>query len=120
MNTKRMNRIKVTIPDEILVILNQLFQIETKAQKLNEPNSIPRNIQRAKEEFEKLGFLIENPLGQKYDETRTDCEASIAGESTENLVITEVLRPLIRFSKDGFTQIAQRAVVIVQDSLSIS
>ena len=115
-----MNRLQAKIPDEILVILNQLFQIETKASKLTEPNSIPRNIQRVKEEFQKLGYLIENPIGQKYDETRTDCEASIAGESTDNLVITEVLRPLIRCSKDGLTHIGQRAVVIVQDSSSIS
>ena len=36
--------------------------------------------------FEDLGLTWHNPIGENFDETRTDCEASIAGESAENLV----------------------------------
>jgi hypothetical protein len=106
----------VKIPEPMLVILNQLFQIEQKSLKLTEQNSLQRNIDRIKEELKALGYIIENPVGQKYDETRIDCEANIAGDSTENLVITEVLKPIIRVSQNGISRIGQRAVVIVQDS----
>ena len=108
----------VKIPEYFLVISNQLFQIEQKSLKLTEQNSIQRNIDRIKEELKTLGLIIENPLGQKYDETRTDCEASIAGNSTENLEVIEVLKPIIRLTQNGITAIGQKAVVIVQDNSS--
>lgn len=101
-------------PLPILAILNQLFQIEQKLSKLSEPNTIQRNIERIKEEFTTLGYTFESPLGQKYNETRTDCEASISGNSVENLVVTEVLKPVIRAHYEGSSFIVQRAVIIVE------
>ena len=98
-----------------LDIINQVFEIERKVNKLQENNSIQRNIDKLKEIYEhEIGFIYENPLKQKYDETRTDCEASIAGEGTENLVIVEVIKPIIRVKKNNLTQIVQRAVVVVK------
>jgi hypothetical protein len=102
-------------PDgSMLVILNQLYLLEQKIKKISEPNSIGRNISRILEEFANLGYFIENPLGEKFDETRTDCEASIAGDSTENLVITEVIKPIIRQRINNTSRIVQRGVVIVE------
>ncbi len=109
----------------ILNILNQIFEIEKKVSKLQESNSISRNTNRLKEILElEMGafygsdttpsFIIENPLGEPYSEKRTDCEASIAGEDTENLVITEVIRPIIRYKTQGLNLIIQRAVVVVE------
>lgn len=109
----------------ILNILNQIFEIEKKVSKLQESNSISRNTNRLKEILElEMGafyssditpsFVIENPLGEPYSEKRTDCEASIAGEGTENLVIVEVIRPIIRYKVKGQNLIIQRAVVIVE------
>jgi hypothetical protein len=54
------------------------------------------------------GLTIHNPLGETYDQTRLDCEANIAGESTENLVITEVIKPIIRLKQGGLNQIVQK------------
>lgn len=105
---------------EFMFILNQLFEIERKVDKIQESNSIHRNIKRLKEYFEngildnQLGISYHNPIGEKFDETRTDCEASIAGKSTENLVITEVIKPIIRIHQGGRTKIIQRAVVVVK------
>ena len=110
----------------LLNILNQIFEIEKKAARLQENNSINRNVNRLKEIFEMElgsfygstseapGFFIENPIGEPYSEKRTDCEASIAGEGTEDLIITEVVRPIIRYKIKGQNIIVQRAVVIVQ------
>ncbi|WP_291727852.1 hypothetical protein [Bernardetia sp.] len=107
-------------------MLNQVFEIEKKLEKVQEQNSISRNLSKLKSLFEnqvygdnETGLVIHNPLGEEYNPTRLDCEANITGESTENLVIIEVIKPIIRLKKGSITQIVQKAVVIVQDSNTI-
>lgn len=110
----------IKIPKHILFILNQLFEIENKLKNINESNSIQRNIDRMKGYFETdvltdgKGLVYYNPLGESYDETRTDCEASISGNSHENLEIIEVLKPIIYLKYANTQTILQKAVVIVQ------
>jgi hypothetical protein len=115
-----MRTLRITDAEEsgIVTILNHLFNLEYKARKLSGGDSILRNVERIKEQFEAWGYTIEDPSGQKYDETRTDCQASIAGESTEDLVITDVIKPLIRFRDEAGRTIKQRAVVVVRDKNS--
>jgi hypothetical protein len=110
----------IKIPKPHLFMLNQLFELEHKVGKLKEQNSIHRNIDKLKNYFETealtdgQGLVYHNPIGESYDETRTDCEASISGTSHENLEIIEVLKPII-YLKFGNTQmIIQKAIVIVQ------
>jgi hypothetical protein len=115
--------------DVFLDIINQIFEIERKVEKIVETNSIQRNVVKLKEIMEsqvstlfsnEIGFIYENPIGQAYDETRTDCNASIAGENTEDLVITEVVKPIIRLKQsdliqqNDITRIVQKGVVVVQ------
>lgn len=103
-----------------LDILNQIFEVEKKLEKIQEQNSIKRNLNRLKELFEhmtdegEMGFIIENPIGEAYDETRIDCEANIAGEGIENLAITEVIKPIIRYKQGGVQHIVQKGIVIVE------
>lgn len=110
----------IKIPKPYLFLLNQLFELEQKAVKLTEQNSIQRNIDKMKNyfEFEALsegqGLIYHNPLGEKYDETRSDCDASISGNSHENLEIIEVLKPIINMKFNNTTLIIQKAIVIVQ------
>lgn len=107
--------VKLSKQGEIFLdIINQVFEIERKAEKLQESNSIQRNLDKLKEMLETQGLIYENPIGQNFDETRTDCNASIAGESTDNLVIVEVIKPIIRVKQNNMTQIIQKAVVVVQ------
>ena len=114
------------IDPSFLNLLNQVFEIEKKASKLEEPNSIERNVRRIKSLFEeglpvtvghaavKLSLVYHDPAGESYDETRTDCEASIAGDSAENLRIIEVIKPVIRVQGEGIiSRIVQKAVVVV-------
>lgn len=107
-----------------LDMLNQIFEIEKKLERVEVSNSIGRNLNKLKELFETelyqrgRGLTYYNPIGEPYSETRTDCDASIAGESTENLVITEVIKPIIRFNQSGFNHIVQKAVVVVQSQNS--
>lgn len=106
-----------------LEMLNQIFEIEKKAEKLSEQNSINRNLSRLKEFFEerlpiskdeKTGFYLENPIGEKYNETRIDLDATIAGEETSGLVVTEVIKPIIRVRSQGISKLVQKGVVIVE------
>ena len=64
---------------------------------------------------EKISFIIENPINQKYKETRTDVEANISGDSTENLIIVDVIKPIIRIKQGKVSKIIQKGIVIVQD-----
>src|ERR1035437_2259764 len=115
-----MNNTTLKYPKNYLTILNQIFEIENKLAKIQEQNSIQRNIDRLKDFFatdalsDDQGLEYHNPIGERYNETRTDCEANISGASHENLEIIEVLKPII-YAKIGNSKIViQKAIVIVQ------
>lgn len=106
-----------------LDLVNQIFEIEKKANNLKEENSIQRNINKINgllEEgcFKDVGLTYHNPIGESYLDTRTDCEATISGTEVENLEIIEVIKPIIFYSyrenENTIKIIAQPAVVIVQ------
>ena len=105
-------------------LLDQLFEIERKLENIEESNSIARNLNKMKDIFEtnlfssstssEIGFTYHNPIGEAYNETRLDLEASIAGNSTEILIIKEVIKPIIRYKSGGSTLIARKGVVVVE------
>jgi hypothetical protein len=106
-------------------ILNQIFEIENKVSKLEGSHSINRNIDKLKSFYEEnfddnISFIIENPKGENYDQTRTDVEASIVGDSTDNLIIIDVIKPIIRIKQGNINQIIQKGIVIVQDKNTIT
>lgn len=119
-------KVSIKVPQSHLDFINQIFEIEKKANNLSEENSINRNINKIKglveEELFKgsstIGLTYQNPLGEDYSDTRTDCEATIAGEGAENLEIIEVVKPIIYYSyfdNDRVIKIiVQPAVVIVK------
>ncbi|MCB0538021.1 hypothetical protein [uncultured Draconibacterium sp.] len=109
----------ISVSKKYIEILDQVFEIEKKLDSISEPNSIGRNVNRLKEYFEYLmpdgGLIYQNPIGEKFNETRTDLEASIAGNSAENLVVTEVIKPIIRLrTNTGVTTIVRKGVVVVE------
>jgi hypothetical protein len=115
-----MNNLTIKYPKTYLTILNQIFEIENKVKKIQEPNSIHRNIDRLKDFFatealsDGQGMSFHNPLGERYDETRTDCDANISGAGHEDLEIIEVLKPIIYAEFGNTKMVIQKAIVIVQ------
>jgi len=109
---------QIKLPKLYIDVLDQIFEIEKKVERLAETNSIVRNITRLKEMFEQLeadgGLTYHNPIGEPYKESRTDLEASIAGNSADNLVIMEVIKPIIRYRKGGVTLIVRKGVVVAE------
>ena len=100
---------------EVLIkIMNQFFEIQKKMAGKSELNSLQRNLERIQEYFGEISLEMHNPLGENYNETRTDCEASIAGELGRNLLISEVIKPIIYLNDENNRKvIVQKGVVIV-------
>lgn len=123
---QEIRKVNVKLPQAYLDLINQIFEIEKKANNLKDENSIQRNINKMKgimeEEFFKgstiIGLTYHNPIGEDYADTRTDCEATISGVGVDNLEIIEVIKPIIYYSYPDVDKvikvIAQPAVVIVQ------
>jgi hypothetical protein len=91
----------------IIEIINQLSILEEKTGQADE---YARPFNRIKQALSDMGYSYSFPINEAYKDTRTDLEATIVGESADNLVITKVIKPVI--VKDA--QIVQRAVVIVE------
>lgn len=102
------------IPKFLLVALNQLYDMERKLSLHGDAAGLGRNVQRAKEAFFDGGFFYEDPMGQPFSETRTDLEASIAGAGTENLKVTEVIKPVIRYGDTAYSRVIQKGIVVVR------
>lgn len=106
--------INAEVPKFVLNTLNHLYEIERKLALHGDPASIQRNVERIKETFADAQVFYEDPMGQPFNETRADLEASISGESTENLVVTEVIKPIIRIGDRNFSRVAQKGIVVVK------
>ena len=129
---------KIQIPKSIIIVINQLYELEHKLKKHGDPNNLQRNVTKMKDAFAEEGMpgdvhgqlhiclSYEDPMGQPFKETRTDLDATIAGSGTDNLVVVEVIKPIIRSAmrvsageiteqdKAQFTQVIQKGVVIVE------
>lgn len=93
-------------------IINQIFEIEKKS-KSSGIDKFQRNIERLNYLLEAEGYSYHNPIGEKYNETRTDCQATIINDS-KDLYISDVIKPIIYFKDNqGNTTIVQQARVII-------
>src|SRR5687768_2471967 len=97
---------------QIVNIINQVFELEKKLQSAPAP-ALQRHLDRIRFELGELGYQYHNPLHEKYEDTRTDCEARITGSLRPRMVITEVIKPVIRQQAAGGTTIVQKAIVVV-------
>jgi hypothetical protein len=105
----------IEAPKWILTLLNNLYEIEKKLSLHGDPGNAAKNIQKIKDSCREEGlFFYEDPLAQPFRETRTDLEATISGQGTENLVVAEVIKPIIRIGRAELSRVVQRGIVIVQ------
>lgn len=104
----------VELPKVLLLTLNQLFDMERKLTLHGDGAGVLRNVERLKDAFAVELLFYEDPLGQPFSETRTDLEASIAGASSENLFVAEVIKPVIRHGDKAYSRVIQKGIVVVQ------
>lgn len=98
---------------ELINIINQLFEIQKKVEKEGY-SKIDRNLSRLSEELENLGFSIINPIGESYDDRRSDYTANIIGEKSKGFVISEVIKPIVYKKEEGSIVLAQKGIVIAE------
>ena len=97
----------------IINIINQVFEMEKKLAAGGAP-SFQRNLDRIKAELSEMGYDFHNPVHEKWDETRTDCEANVSGTLKNKMVITEVIKPVVHQKEGGTKKIIQKAIVVVE------
>ncbi|MBI3233254.1 MAG: hypothetical protein HYZ42_04320 [Bacteroidetes bacterium] len=100
----------VKIMKEILSIINQFAQLESKLLEQQQDESIVRMLQRMNASWNAMGYTYMMPLGEKYNETRTDVVANIVGEIGSNMIITQVVKPVIYYQD----KIVQQGIVMVE------
>jgi hypothetical protein len=98
---------------QIVNIINQVFEVEKKLG-TQQAGNIQRNLDRIKSELSELGFQYHNPLHEKWDETRTDCEANIVGKIRTKMVIADVIKPIVYQTDNSVKKIVQKAIVVVE------
>lgn len=98
-----------------LQIINQLFEMQQKLAQENMNQKFERNFNRLFNIFEEEGYLIKNPEGEKYSDARTDCEINIVGREGKNMVITQVVKPVIYKQENGAVTLVQKGIVMVEN-----
>jgi hypothetical protein len=97
-------------------IINQLFEIQMKIKEGGASDNFERNFNRLFSLFEEEGYIIQDPTGETYAETRTDCEASISGRLGSRMRISRTIKPIIYLRAEGTVQLLQKAVVIAENN----
>lgn len=89
-------------------IVNSIALLEIKLKTDGLSTKYERQLNRIHIALEQEGFEYSCPLGEVYSETRTDLEATIGGDGDGNLVIMQVIKPIIY--QNG--QLVQKGIVI--------
>lgn len=76
--------------------------------------NLQRNVTKIREAIEEQGLTFEDPQGQPFNQTRADLDATISGEGTEDLYVIDVIKPIIRVSISGISQVIQKGIVVVE------
>lgn len=112
----------------LIKILNNTYELERKIERTGDPANLMRNIERIKDSLRNEmtdggGLFYEDPMGQAFNETRTDLEATISGTELDNLIVTDVIKPIIRievmqpdvkFGAPRVSQVVQKGIVVVE------
>lgn len=104
------------VPKWALMLLNNLYEIEKKLIIHSDSGNAMRNVEKIKDIMSGEQLFYEDPINQPFKETRTDLDATISGESTENLVVTEVIKPIIRYGSDQYSRVVQKGIVVVESA----
>jgi hypothetical protein len=99
-----------------LHIINQLFEMQAKMKDKGIAEDFDRNFKRLFNLFEEEGYMVQDPTGEAYSETRTDCEASISGRIGSKMKISRTIKPIIYQQKDGKPLLVQKGVVIAENN----
>jgi hypothetical protein len=98
----------------LVALINQIYEMETKLGELS-IDALDRNLRKLNNLIEENGFVVRNPLGETYNETRTDYEANLVGIISKHMKITKVIKPIIYQKSNDGLQLLQKAIVIAEN-----
>ena len=104
----------IEAPKSVLTLMNNLYEIERKLAVHGDAGNALRNVEKMKAAFAEQNLFYEDPMGETFKETRTDLDATISGSGTENLVVVEVIKPIVRIGEATFSRVIQKGIVLVQ------
>jgi len=105
---------KRRIMDHMLALINQVFELNQKLEQERIAHKFERNFNRFYHIFEEEGYLCQNPTGERYTDARTDCTANIAGAEGKDMIIAQVIKPIVYRKQDGNPSLVQKGIVIVE------
>jgi len=101
------------VQDKVLInIINRLHNLEVRLKATGQYDKVSRSFVSISKAIEEADWLVHNPIAESYDETRSDCDASISGEKITDLYISDVIKPIIYIQKKGLNELVQRGIVI--------
>lgn len=100
--------------DHHIALINQIFDIRQKLRKELFYEKYERGFSRLENIFEEQGFVVLNPEGERYSDSRTDCEANIVGRESSHMLIRQVIKPVVYQKIQGTLVLVQKGIVIVE------
>lgn len=91
---------------------NLVFELEKKLT-VNDSPAIKRNVERMRAVLEEAGIMMLNPMGDAYQETRTDLEANLVSPAKGALFVVDVIKPVLYAQQEQGRTLLQKGVVIV-------
>jgi hypothetical protein len=95
---------------------NLLFEMEQKWVTKSGDKAIVRLHQRMMQTLNEAGYYVHNPLGEDYDETRADVEASISRDDVGDtkMCIRTVMKPVVyrKLDNDDLLLVQRGAVIV--------
>jgi hypothetical protein len=91
---------------------NLVFELEKKLT-VNDSPAIKRNVERMRAVLEEAGIMMLNPMGDAYQETRTDLEANLVSPAKGALFVVDVIKPVLYARQEQGRTLLQKGVVIV-------
>jgi hypothetical protein len=100
--------------EQTLALINQIFELNQKLTQERIVHKFERNFNRLYHIFEEEGYICKDPTGERYTDARTDCTANIAGPEGKEMVITQVIKPIVYQKMNGAPSLVQKGIVIVE------
>ena len=95
-------------------LINQITEVENKITQDNLMHRFERNFNRIHALLEEEGFIYKYHVGEKYRASSADCEANIVGNESADMIITQVIKPIIYKKETGKVSLVQKGIVIVE------
>lgn len=104
----------IFMSQSMIQIINQVHEISRKMSELGQLENFQRNLDKFQSLFQDAGYFIQDPISEKYSESRSDCEASIVGKIHGEMKISKTIKPIVYHKVNDELKLVQKGIVIVE------